>query len=403
MAQEAVHTVAAGSTPQGGLDVRLDLAAGEVRRVAIDSRRPLAAARVFVGKAPEQVPRLARRLFAVCGHAQGVAALTALEAARGRVPGAATLAGRAAVLQAELAREHLTRILAGWSPALERPIPSRSAARARALPGEVEAAAFPAGGLLAPGGSAAGPWRWQDLVPALEETLSEVLGISPAAFLGLDSPGALVAYLEGQGDRAVGPAYLAQLRDRGWAGLGSVEVTGLPSLDPSALESLLAGPQAGAFVARPEWAGRPRETGPLVRAWEWAPVAAARAGFGHGVLTRSVARLAELAAVPGALRRLAAGQGMPEIAAASPAAGVGLGAVPAARGWLVHRSQLGSEGVAGYRILAPTEWNFHPDGPVSRGLVGHRFADGQAAAEAAACLIGSIDPCVDYTLELAHA
>jgi Ni,Fe-hydrogenase I large subunit len=165
----------------------------------------------------------------------------------------------------------------------------------------------------------------------------------------------------------------------------------------------LAEPGGEAFAARPEWEGRAPETGPLVRMGDRPPVLAARAEAGNGLLTRSVARLAELAAVPAALRELADASGGPMIQGGAVTPGSGLGLVAAARGQLVHRVVLDGGTVSGYRILAPTEWNFHPRGCLVRGLEGARFPDDQAALDGAGYLIGGIDPCVDYTLELTHA
>jgi Ni,Fe-hydrogenase I large subunit len=36
--------------------------------------------------------------------------------------------------------------------------------------------------------------------------------------------------------------------------------------------------------------------------------------------------------------------------------------VDSARGWLLHWVRLDADVIADYRVLAPTEWNFHPRG-----------------------------------------
>jgi hypothetical protein len=394
---------ATGADPAGGLTIGLQLEGDRVGRVTVASRRPTGAARVFVGKDAERVPDLARRLFAVCGNAQGVAAVTALEAARGQLPGPETLAGRTAVVEAELAREHLTRVLAGWAGALGTAVASERAVWARALPGRVEAAAFPRGAMLAPGGAPGGRGGWRDVVGELETALEALLGIPATAFLALDGPEALDAYIADRAQAALAPAFLAHLQTAGLAGLGDALLQPLPALAPEPLDASLAGEGGDAFAARPEWEGRAPETGPLVRMADKPPVAAARAEAGTGLLARSVARLAELVAVPRALRELAeaGAEGAPR--GASVTAGTGLGLVAAARGQLVHRVGLEGGTVTDYRILAPTEWNFHPRGCLVRALEGARFADAQAAQTGAGYLIAGIDPCVDYTLELTHA
>ena len=62
---------------------------------------------------------------------------------------------------------------------------------------------------------------------------------------------------------------------------------------------------------------------------------------------------------------------------------------------------------ADYRILAPTEWNFHPQGPLNEGLRGLRPGPqpvSERDLEARARLIAqSLDPCVALSLDLTHA
>lgn len=64
-----------------------------------------------------------------------------------------------------------------------------------------------------------------------------------------------------------------------------------------------------------------------------------------------------------------------------------------ARGLLLHWVQLDGHGaVAQYRVLAPTEWNFHPQGALALGLA----ALGAQDSAAAHTLAAAFDPCVAY-------
>lgn len=71
-----------------------------------------------------------------------------------------------------------------------------------------------------------------------------------------------------------------------------------------------------------------------------------------------------------------------------------------ARGLLVHWLCVDAQGrVERYGVLAPTEWNFHPQGAaaqVLRALDAKQPAPQLAAA--AAVLVAAFDPCVDYEL-----
>jgi hypothetical protein len=66
-----------------------------------------------------------------------------------------------------------------------------------------------------------------------------------------------------------------------------------------------------------------------------------------------------------------------------------------ARGLLLHWVQLDPQGhVEDYRVLAPTEWNFHADGALAHALTALPAHDTAAAW----CLAAAYDPCVDCTV-----
>ena len=66
-----------------------------------------------------------------------------------------------------------------------------------------------------------------------------------------------------------------------------------------------------------------------------------------------------------------------------------------ARGLLLHWVQLDAEGaVQDYRVLAPTEWNFHPDGALGRAVA----ALAPLETAAARALAAAFDPCVVCTV-----
>jgi hypothetical protein len=53
-----------------------------------------------------------------------------------------------------------------------------------------------------------------------------------------------------------------------------------------------------------------------------------------------------------------------------------------------------------YRILAPTEWNFHPDGAAAQALMRLPAQDPAFLRRLAAMLINAVDPCVGYDLRV---
>jgi coenzyme F420-reducing hydrogenase alpha subunit len=96
---------------------------------------------------------------------------------------------------------------------------------------------------------------------------------------------------------------------------------------------------------------------------------------------------------------------MPNAGGAPPApalnaTGSGIGTAEAARGRLVHGVEIEDGLVKRYRILAPTEWNFHPEGAVAQGLAHIAGLPDPYRERIARLFITAADPCVGYELRL---
>ena len=111
------------------------------------------------------------------------------------------------------------------------------------------------------------------------------------------------------------------------------------------------------------------------------------------------ARLADLV-------HLALGDGL-ACGACTLGPGEGIAWTEMSRGLLVHwvRLEDGPQApdtarAAAYRVLAPTEWNFHPHGALAEALRSRRLHAAQARLAAAA-----LDPCIRFDIaeEPAHA
>jgi hypothetical protein len=152
------------------------------------------------------------------------------------------------------------------------------------------------------------------------------------------------------------------------------------------------------FECAPHLDGRPAETGALARLQSHPLVAAVEEAHGRSVLTRLVARITELA-------RLAAGRAAPTplLGARRLGDGRGLGWVETARGLLLHVIDIAHGRIARYRIVAPTEWNFHARGALAAGLEGLQASDESALRRRADWLVQALDPCVTYRLEVTRA
>lgn len=123
-----------------------------------------------------------------------------------------------------------------------------------------------------------------------------------------------------------------------------------------------------------------------------------------GVLSRLTARIVEVVSLMQSLRRdsekLIRGEVDAVDQSVSQSIGEGIGQVEAARGRLLHWVRLENERIEDYRILAPTEWDFHPDGVAAAGLKSLVSDDETMLRLQARCWLDAIDPCVAYEVRL---
>jgi Ni,Fe-hydrogenase I large subunit len=146
------------------------------------------------------------------------------------------------------------------------------------------------------------------------------------------------------------------------------------------------------FSREPSLPGRRVETG----------LAARRNFAGAGLAARLAAREQDLIETGAAIERLLAGGAAPSGLLTTGLAGNWrYAAVESARGRLYHACRIGSDGrIVDYRIVAPTEWNFHPDGPFVRALLGAEIGAGAAAKRRAERLAFVYDPCIRAEAEI---
>jgi hypothetical protein len=339
-------------------------------RGRITGGRPELASRTAVGALADELPQRLGALFALCAMPHRLAASRAVDAALGRAPAA----DMAQALRLSQAREQILRIAHDWprllpgAPAcIDAPLQLRACPLWRSeLDAAAQLAALPA-------------WlehKW--------------LGMAPAAWLRhheQDPAGWARRWCKGAAGIAAAVLH-SQCRDDAPRTPGATALTLLAETDthmPRLARQMLAEP---GFCSRPHWQGAVPDTGPWSRAADPLPPQ------GQGTWPRLQSRLVDLLrlAAPGGERWLAQG-------ALPVGANTGVAWVEMARGLLVHAVQLepGAAGprVAACRVLAPTEWNFHPEGTLARAL---GELQGAGAADAARRLAVAYDPCVEFSV-----
>ncbi|HBR96429.1 MAG TPA: hypothetical protein DD979_03505 [Gammaproteobacteria bacterium] len=193
-------------------------------------------------------------------------------------------------------------------------------------------------------------------------------------------------------------ALLCQVAKQGWASLGNVELPPLFDMPEETLVRILRSHVSERFVCRPTWQGRCYETGPFARQLNSALPRAWVSQYGPGAAARIAARFTELLQMINTIDSGLKGASLLRPRAAKPA--LGLSQIEAARGRLIHYVELEDARVVRYRIVAPTEWNFHPDGILAR-ILNHLPQQGEPRVRRAAeLLIKLADPCVGHQLHL---
>lgn len=363
----------------GELAIDVQVRGEQVAQVRIESTRPQVADKLLTGRTVDEALALVPRVFTICGRSQAIAAQLAVEAARGEAADAAALARRTRAIEAEMAHEYLWRALIDWPKATGGLAQRDAFARVRdALAQEDVPVAEAIGKVVEREVLAGDSGAWYDAehVPAFEIWIARAA--TPTA--------RLLAGVQRAGTRHGAP------RD-------PRDVPLLPAFEGAAASRVLEALNDDAdFERAPTLAGKPCETGAIARLATHPLVAALDKAYGRSVLTRLAARITELA-------RLAAGRAAAKPLAGSRklGAGRGLGWVETARGLLLHAVDVSHDAVKRYRIVAPTEWNFHPRGALASGLVGVKAGGDRELRQRAERLVQALDPCVTYRLEITHA
>ncbi len=325
------------------LDIEVRRRDGRAEAVTIASGRFGIGGAVFRGKAAAEAAGLARAVFALCPAAQSAAAAAAFAAASGApAPGGEEISR---ALAAERVGENLRSCVLGW--------PSE--------PGE------------GPDSSS---------LQVLREALNALRALSRA-----DEVGSGVATVRA----AATSLGLAERRGvaptEGWFGRLHAQIAADSAFAPQPAPLPRVGPRQDAAIFAALARGAPVGGGMLESAP--APISLA---------TRLIARLDAIAE---AIDALDGKSQAPIVEFHRHGPGAGGAAVESPRGRLYHWMCLDPRGrIADYRILAPTDWSFMPDGPFARALTGAYIGAGAEAERRVGWLAASFDPCVAFQVRV---
>jgi hypothetical protein len=187
-------------------------------------------------------------------------------------------------------------------------------------------------------------------------------------------------------------------------GFGGVGIQPANGFDAEYIRDRVARDDAWEYCGQPDHHGEVRQTGALARHADTPLVRELHGEHGFGLSTQLAARLLEVPTLLGDIREQILALAPEEVPAQRAiSTGRALGSVDTARGRLFHWVEVRDGRIARYRTLAPTEWNFHPRGPLAQGLAGAPAKDLAITRRAVDLLVTAIDPCVGIQLEVAEA
>lgn len=333
---------------EGALRIGLDVADERVRGVRVTSTRPLYPGRALVGQEIAAARELVPLLFPVCGMAHEVAFERAVAEAAGR--GQDEREADDAVVLAEAAASHVFQLAIPWRDAAGAPRDLVAVREVRAAVAELRRAL-----LVHPPAAAA----------IAERIASRVLPFTTNS------------------------APLLELVEReGKSEFGATKALRAAPLDVRAIGTKLA--EDATFAAFPTVGGEPRD--------------ASCFAIGGGLLARLHERRrrarAHLAALAATTERLADRRPRSRRAYAE-ARGEGVGAAETARGPLVHWVRVDDGKIVDLRVVAPTDWTFHPQGTLRDALLGASASP--TLGRDAGWLVLALDPCVPFSIEVRDA
>lgn len=389
---------------EGALTITLQRNDKAIQAIQIASTRPLQAARVFQQKSPTEVISLIGLMYNICGIAQGRAAQLALSQALCHQQDSHLQYLNDTLVMIETVREHLCRITLDWPGFLnEQANQSGLAHLIRQL--NVIKQKLQCYDVMTDASVST-----TDIEYELTEMIVKIMAVLQTTIIGqpldcwreLEDITSLSRWIDGTD--TISARLMQYLKATGWENLGANSVKSLPDLSATDLNKSLTKDNADQFIAQPTNNEQCYETTPLARQQNAPLIINCLKAYGNGLLSRIVARVHELVTIVDQLRTAAANRFRSErvdhTTELSLPLGVGIGQVEAARGHLIHRVELKNEQVKRYQILAPTEWNFHPEGVLAKALLSLTSHDHRTIKQQAALLINAIDPCVGYQLRI---
>jgi len=187
--------------------------------------------------------------------------------------------------------------------------------------------------------------------------------------------------------------FIHWLNQKEWKHAGTSAIEHIPSINDKDLLDELS-KQDQTFTSQPSWNNQCYELSWYSRKYSRQQCAENKQN-NNGIYNRMTARLKEIADLITRLDSFFMDENDLDTTTSTE---TGIAHCEAARGRLTHYVEVEDDKINKLVILAPTEWNFHPDGVAVKSLNNLDASSTTELRQQAELLIHAIDPCVGYQL-----
>ena len=387
---------------EGEIKISIVARSGQVESVSITSTRPLHITKLFAGKSIDSVADIMNALYQLCNTAHRFAFLCLLDESKIIKLSQNEIQAYQLLLDLETIREHCFSISSKWSQDSDNLVDTNIINLLTTLK-EISVALFTNTDPLSFSDKRLQSFNSIDkLILKLEQQLQILLIGSQyntqSVFTDLDSFNDWL-----QVGKSKSADFLNYLQQHQPNKMGNVKVSHLPDLDLKDISALL---NNDTYIQCPSYQDITYETTPYSRQSEHRLIKQLVNIHGSGVFTRASAQLLEVFELLNKVKH-----NYTNIKSENISYNIqfplletnALVQLEAARGRLVHQLSIKDEKIKSYQILAPTEWNFHPEGVLNNMIKSLNFTDKKDLLTKVKLLVNAIDPCVGYSIEVDHA
>jgi coenzyme F420-reducing hydrogenase alpha subunit len=387
---------------EGEIKISVVARSGQVESVSITSTRPLHITKLFAGKSIDSVADIMNAIYHLCNTAHRFAFLRLLDESTVIKLSQNEIKAYELLLDLETIREHCFSIASKWNQDAEATVNSNIINLLSTLK-EINATLFLNTDPLSLVDKELQAFDSIEILTLkLEQQLQNLLlGFkcnAESVFKDINSFNNWLKVGKSQG-----ATFLNYLLQHQLNKIGNIEVFHLPDLDPKNISDFLYN---DAYIQQPNYQDITYETTPYSRQSNHQLIKQLVNINGNGVFTRAASQLLEVFEL---LNKVKCNYRNIETEIISynfqfPVHETSaLVQLEAARGRLVHQLSIKDEKIKSYQILAPTEWNFHPEGVLNHMIRSLNFTDKEDLISKVKLLVNAVDPCVGYSVEIDHA